>query len=110
MVNKYKRKTDRQSWREDDMRDAIAAVERDETGWLLASKTFNVPQATLQRRARDKNKFVHNVAKGLGRFRQCLDDSIENDLVNHVLELESQLFGVTCLELRKLAFQIAAIL
>ena len=88
MVNKYKRKTERQSWREDDMRNAIAAVEREEMGWLLASKTYNVP-------------------KGLGRFRQCLDDTMESDLVNHVLQLESRLFGVTCLELRKLAFQIA---
>lgn len=107
MVNKYKRKSDRQSWREDDMRNAIAAVEREEMGWLLASKTYNVPQATLRRRARNKNKFVNSVEKGLGRFRQCLDESMENDLVNHVLEMESRLFGVTCLDLRQLAFQIA---
>ena len=32
MVNKYKRKTERQSWREDDMRDVIAAVEQEEMG------------------------------------------------------------------------------
>jgi hypothetical protein len=108
MVNKYKRTSNRQSWREDDMRNAIQAVEREEMGWLLASKTYNVPQATLRRRARNKNKFVKSVEKGLGRFRQCLDDSMEKDLVNHVLEqLESRLFGVTSVELRQLAFQIA---
>ena len=32
---------------------------------------------------------------------------MESDLVNHVLQLESRLFGVTCLNIRKLAFQIA---
>ena len=32
---------------------------------------------------------------------------MENDLVSHVLQLESRLFGVTCLDLRRLAFQIA---
>ena len=56
MVNKYKRKTNRQSWREEDMANAIAAVEREEMGWLRAAKDFNVPQATLRRRARNKNK------------------------------------------------------
>mgnify|MGYP003460382940 CR=1 FL=1 len=39
MVNKYKRLSDRQSWRPGDMRNAIAAVEREEMGWLLAAKT-----------------------------------------------------------------------
>ena len=90
MVNKYKRLSDRQSWRPGDMRNAIAAVEREEMGWLLAAKTYNVPQATLRRRARNKNKFVNSVSKGLGRFRKCLDDSMENDLVSHVLQLESR--------------------
>ena len=71
MVNKYKRKTDRQSWREVDMQNAIDAVQRDEMGWLLASKEFNVPQATLRRRARNKNKYVNATKKilvGLGRL------------------------------------------
>lgn len=39
MVNKYKRLSDRQSWRPGDMRNAIAAVEREEMGWLLSAKT-----------------------------------------------------------------------
>jgi DDE superfamily endonuclease/helix-turn-helix, Psq domain len=107
MVNKYRRKTDRQNWREEDMQNAIDAVQREEMGWLLASKEFNVPQATLRRRARNKNKYVNATAKGLGRFRPSLDTDMERDLVQHLLEMESRLFGMNCIELRKLAFDIA---
>jgi len=53
MVNKYKRKPDRQSWISADMGLAITAVETNEMGWLRASKGFNDPQATLRRRASD---------------------------------------------------------
>ena len=107
MVNKYKQKSDRQTWRQEDMQNAIDAVNSGEMGWLRASKDFNVPQATLRRRARNKNKFVNSITKGLGRFRPCLDQEMENDLVQYVLGLESRLFGMTCVELRKLAFEIA---
>jgi len=89
------------------MKRAIAAVEREETGWLAASKQYGVPQATLRRRARNKNKVVKGVDKGLGRFAPALTYSIEMDLTSHVLLLESRLFDLTTYELRKLAFEIA---
>ena len=69
MVQKYKHETDRQSWLEDDMQKAIEAVNRDEMRWLRASKEFNVPQATLRRCVRNKNKHVIQqlkVSHGLG--------------------------------------------
>ena len=107
MVNQYKRKTDRQKWRKEDMQNAIDAVLRGEMGWLMASKEFSVPQATLRRRARNKNKYVNANAKGLGRFRRCLDEKLESDMVQHILNLEARLFGMTCVEVRKLAFEMA---
>ena len=107
MVNTYKRKSDRQSWLQEDMQNAIDSVNSGEMGWLRAAKEFGVPQATLRRRARNKNKFVNSVSRGLGRFRPSLDCVMETDLVDHVLKLESRLFGITCVDLRKLAFEIA---
>jgi len=89
------------------MKRAISAVEREEMGWLAASKQYAVPQATLRRRAQNKNKVVKGVDKGLGRFAPVLTDSMEADLASHVLLLESRLFGLTTYELRKLAFEIA---
>ena len=58
MVKKYKRRLNRQSWREEDMKNAIDAVLREEMGWLRTSKDYNVSQATLRRRARNKNKYL----------------------------------------------------
>ena len=58
MVHNYKRKSERQNWNVENMRNAIQAVNRGQIGWLRASKEFHVPQSTL-RRARNKNKFVN---------------------------------------------------
>jgi len=55
MVNKYKQKSDRQTWRQEDMQNAIDAVNSGEMGWLRASKDFNVPQATLRRQTKTKS-------------------------------------------------------
>ena len=51
MVNKYKRKPDRQSWNSEYMRLAITAVETNEMDWLRGSKEFNDPRGTLGLRA-----------------------------------------------------------
>ena len=107
MVSSYKRKTNRQQWNEESMRQAIDAVRRNEMGWQRASKQFNVPQATLRRRTRNKNKCVNGVQKGLGNFRHGLDEDMDSDLVQHALLLESRLFGLTSHELKQLAFEVA---
>ena len=41
-------KADRQNCDADNMKEATEAVEREEMGWLVASKQFNVPHTTLQ--------------------------------------------------------------
>lgn len=49
MVNKYKRKTDRQSWDEENMKKALQKVKNNEIGFKKAAHTFNVPRTTLKR-------------------------------------------------------------
>jgi hypothetical protein len=49
MVGKYTRKSTRQSWDEKAMQRAIDAINKQEMGWLRASKVFGVPQATIRR-------------------------------------------------------------
>lgn len=107
MVNKYKRTSDRQSWNENDMKAAIDAVNTGQMGWLKASKTFNVPQATLRRHYGGKNIRANNGVKTLGRFCPVFSSELEKKLVAHIVELESQLFGLTSSEVRRLAFQLA---
>ncbi|KAJ8944819.1 hypothetical protein NQ318_013155 [Aromia moschata] len=70
MVGKYIRKSTRQNWSEADMQEAIRTVENGDMGWLAASKRYGVPQATLRRRAQNRNKRVKGSKKGLGRYER----------------------------------------
>lgn len=89
------------------MQRAIDAVIRKEMGWLKASKTFGVPQATLRRRARGKNLRVTGSKKGLGRYVETFPSELEQELVSYIKRMESCLFGLSCDDVRKLAFQLA---
>lgn len=55
------------------MQKALDAAQREEMGWLRASnQEFNVPQVTLRRRARKKNKYVDATNKG-GKTQKRID-------------------------------------
>lgn len=107
MVGQYIRKTERQSWSEQSMRLAIESVTKGEMGWLAASKQFDVPQATLRRRAQNKNKRVLGTSKGMGRYASTLPVHMEKQLVERIKTLEMMLFGMTTSDLRKIAYQFA---
>ncbi|KAI4460650.1 hypothetical protein MML48_5g00008304 [Holotrichia oblita] len=107
MVYSYKRKTNRGSWNEADMEKALEAVHKGEMGWLKASKTFNVPTATLRRRGLRKNKIAVNIKKHLGSFESALNKEAESAMVNHILYLESRFFGLITTDVRKLAYEVA---
>lgn len=107
-MGKYTRKTDRQSWSEVSMANAIKAVEEKTMGWLKAAKTFGVPQATLRRRVEGgKNKIFKGSKKGLGRFQPTFDADTEKEVLDHIKLLESRGFGLTPSDVRKVAFQLA---
>lgn len=107
MVGKRERTSSRQSWDEKSMRNAIDAVKSGQMGWLRAAKLFNVPQATLRRRANDVNKRAKVCVKVLGRFSTTFSEGEERDFVEHILLLESRLFGITTTDIKKLAFEFA---
>lgn len=52
MVKTYKRKTERGSWDELTMKNAINMVIERKMGYIVASKTFSVPQTTLERKVK----------------------------------------------------------
>ena len=52
MVRNYKRKTNRQSWEESDMKNALEEVISRRMGYQRAANVFNVPQSTLEDRAK----------------------------------------------------------
>ncbi|KAG5879005.1 hypothetical protein JTB14_000848 [Gonioctena quinquepunctata] len=107
MVGIYKRQTDRQNWSVESMNRAIQAVNSGEMGWLKASQIYGVPQATLRRRAQNKNKQIKGTDKGSGRYVTTFSLEQERELVEYLLHLESMVFGSTCDDVRKLAYQLA---
>ena len=56
MVLRYKRKTDRANWSEDQMKLAILAVEKKEMSLRQAANSYNVPKDSLNRRVKGKLK------------------------------------------------------
>ncbi|KAH9632846.1 hypothetical protein HF086_013633 [Spodoptera exigua] len=107
MPRNYKRTSDRQSWSTESMQKAIEAVRDNKMGWLMASKTFGVPQATLRRHAEAKNKTLESTSKGLGSWKSTFTPDIEKQLVQHLKFLESRLFGLTRTAVQELAFELA---
>ncbi|CAH1979803.1 unnamed protein product [Acanthoscelides obtectus] len=69
MVSNYKRKTNRGAWNEKNMERALQAVVEKRMGWLKASRHFQVPQATLRRRAMNLNKIAVGTRKHLGNLK-----------------------------------------
>lgn len=100
MPANYVRKTTRNAWSDEDMASAIKHVRQNKMGWLRASKTFNVPQATLRRH-------FMNVPQNMGRFKPTFDSVTEKQFVDHLLDFEQRFFGLTTTDVRKLAFEFA---
>ncbi|XP_070546834.1 uncharacterized protein [Ptychodera flava] len=102
MVRKQKTWTKKQGlWLPSSMRSAIEAVKASKTSIRKAAKTFNVPRATLHRR-------LFNDLPDTLASRPCvLSPEDEEELVCHILEMESRGFGLTIVDTCRLAFEIA---
>ncbi|KAJ2937636.1 hypothetical protein O0L34_g16908 [Tuta absoluta] len=115
MVRNCVRKTDHQKWDEDNMRKAIKAILNGHMGFLRASAAFEVPKSTLERRVKKLRDAVDDDTdsendcgkKQLGHFKTVFSKEQEDDLTEHVKEMQAKLFGVTGKELRILAFELA---
>lgn len=110
MVRTYKKKTNRQSWSNESMSQAINAVVNQNVACKRSAEMFNVPRATLQRRLKSyqQNRDIVNATKkGMGQYRPVFAPEQEIELVEFVQDMEGRLFGLTPTDLRKLAFQLA---
>lgn len=67
---------------------------------------FNA-QATLRRRAQEKNSYAYGTKKCMSNFKKSLTEEMEKPLIKHILELESYLFGVTSRDLGVLIYKLA---
>ncbi|XP_068620868.1 uncharacterized protein [Battus philenor] len=108
MVRKYERMSGRQSWSEEDMAKAVAAVVSGKMGYKLAARTFHIPRSTLQRRASKIRYQLPDEPKPLmGHYRRVFTDNQEKDLVGYIKSMEKFFMGVSRRDIRELAFQYA---
>lgn len=107
MPHTYKRKSNRQSWSEESMSNALEALRNGACGYLKAAKQFGVPKSTLERRFKEKNKYATGHSKLLGSRRQTFPHELEQQLVEYVKNMESMLFGLSTRSIRSLAYQLA---
>ncbi|XP_044750601.1 uncharacterized protein LOC123310947 [Coccinella septempunctata] len=110
MVRNYKRKTNRGKWSEAQMKLAIQEVLDGKKGYKSASKAYNVPQTTLERKvnqARKRENGVQNVKVPLGPITTVFSEEEEQILVDYLKEMEGRLFGLSSSEFQKLAYELA---
>ncbi|CAH1993676.1 unnamed protein product [Acanthoscelides obtectus] len=101
-----KRDRKRKTWSSDQMTRAVEAVRTRSVGFTKAVKSFGVPRTTLRR-------LVHNtelspelvVQKPLGR-RPVLPPYLEEKLVEYILHMEQIFYGLTRMDVRKIAYQL----
>ena len=104
MVRKYKRKTSRGNYGSAPLKLALDAVNNGLPVKTAATK-FNVPRSTL-RRHRD-NKVQSPGSVQMGCFRPVLSHTFEAELVEKIKMMERSLFGLTSMDVRRLAYDLA---
>lgn len=94
------------AWSEDDMSRALHSYRNGDMGFNECCRQYGIPKPTFNRHLRGSNVSANEDIKIIGR-QSILPIDVENELVNHILKLESLMFGLTINDVRRLAFQIA---
>lgn len=76
-------------------------------GFLRASKEFGVPICSLRRRLKGTNVYAIESNKFLGRPMQSLPANLEEELVTYILQMDRMMYGLTTIDVRKMAFELA---
>ncbi|CAH1958757.1 unnamed protein product [Acanthoscelides obtectus] len=101
MVFKYKRKTERAQGRDENvMNRAINSINQRETSIRGAVLQFRIPYPTLLKH------FLKQPSKKQ-RFRLVFSGDIEQQLVQHIQEMDARFYGFTKQDLCILAFEFA---
>ena len=104
MVRNYVKKTDRGSYGNQNLADALKAIS-DGVPLLRASKEYGVPARTLRRHRDSKVQTPGSV--NLGHHGPALPAEVENELHEHIKCIERSLYGLTVRDVQRLAFGVA---
>lgn len=103
MVRAYKKKKPDPGWTVQDVEAAINAVNEGGLSVTKAAKQFGIPKTCLLRRIK-----TNNIAPPRNdHFKHVFNKVQEELLVKHILDLEATFYGLTPMDIRKLAFQLA---
>ena len=111
MVGNYVRKTKQASWNETGMKEAILTIKTNKMGLRKAARTFDLPKGSLRRRLKELEKSdtgdntdsIHK--KLLGRFRNVLSESQEEELKKYITDMDKAFYGLTIMDIRVLVFE-----
>ncbi|XP_072401579.1 uncharacterized protein [Diabrotica undecimpunctata] len=82
-------------------------------GYRKASANFHVPQTTLERRIKKTRELGLSASessrKMLGWYKSVFSKEQEEELAQHIVNMEERLFGLTLMDLRHLAFELAEV-
>ena len=76
-------------------------------GSCKTSGVFNLPQTTLERYVKDREKSLSEIVKTKLGSKQVLPCEAENNLAEHCLLMERKVFGLTMADVMRLAYQLA---
>lgn len=93
-------------WNNESMQQAIDSYEKKIYGFNECCRRFGIPKPTFRRHLKDMIKRPLSSAKKTGALR-TLSNDVEDELVQHLLNLEAVFFGLNITDVRRLAFQIA---
>ena len=99
----YVRKTNRASYTQEAMQEALNAITSGQLSKRKASKQYGIPRPTLIKRLKN----VEHQPTSLGRFRPVFDSAFDRELVDYALEMQRRCYGLSVVDLRRLAFQLA---
>ena len=105
MVRDYKRTTKQSSWSETSMNSALSAIRNKELSIKAASKKYAIPRTTLTRHL--KNQVSAPGTNRLGNFKTVFSPEVEEQLVDHIKEMQIRFFGLTRENFGSLAFDYA---
>lgn len=108
MVRTYKKKTKRGEWSINAMKTAIDKVLSKEMGYKKAASAYAVPQTTLERYVKKMKEGCEvEIGLPLGPKKTIFTPKEEVEIVAYLKYMEERLFGLTTIELRRLAYQLA---
>ena len=93
-------------WTSENMQRAISSVRNGELSLRCACRACAIPKTTLKRHLAGINKYAVEATKHFGHPVD-LTPELEEQLVHHVLRLEAMFFGMSAIDVRKLAYQLA---